>query len=178
MPVFPRRFEQYNHAEISLNRFVDEYENKSEWKLTYYVRKDVMQRARTGLKVRKKVHVKRVKDMEVTSMQVNGILVCMNSKQPYNQMSFDILKAMNELVGSFNSGTVALLAFGPSEKPYEKGKHEQSIKQKLRRLERENLIELNKKKYYKLPVWDKFYQALMELKDGGITIRQPGDDIF
>lgn len=178
MPIFPIKFKQYDHAEISLNRYVDEYESNSDWQLSYSVRRDVMQRARSGLKVRKKVHIKKVKKIEVARRQVNDMLICMNNRRPYSQMSFDILKAVNSMIGGFNTGSVALLAFGPSDKPYEKGKHEQNVKLKIKKMEHENLLELNKRKYHKMPVWDAFYTALTELKDSGIVIQQPGDDLF
>ena len=178
MPVFPKKFAQYEHAEISLNRYVDQYEDDPEWQLSYSVRKDVMQRARSGLKVRKKVHIRKVKKIEVTRHQVDALLLQLHRRRPYNQMSFDILEAIQSMIGGFNTGSIALLAFGPSEKTYEKGKHEQNVKIKIKRMVDENLLELSKNKYHKMPVWDIFYNALMELKESGIYILQMGEDLF
>lgn len=169
MPIFPPEVEQYQYAQISLNRYIDEgYHLRSDWELRGTVRKDVMRRAKAGIPVRKVVYLRRRHpDLQITTRQVQDGLRCLHKYTPYNKESFAILKAIDEIDSKkgFNSAEVALAAFGPSDKEYQEGEKQQSIKWKLRNMQDAHLLRMHKRRYYKLPVWDLFYKEVKIIEE-------------
>jgi len=163
MSIFPREAGQYDWAQLSLNKYVEEYEGKTEWELRTTIRKDTMQRVRSGLTSSKVVFMRKPKVFEITIRQLNDTLSAINSKCPYHMNSYKVIKAIDSFIGGFNSGAVAYLIYGPSEKDYETGKHEQNVKRIIFCLRKENLLIVDKKKFCKLPVWKYFYAEVQKL---------------
>ena len=177
MSIFPRRSEQYTYAQLSLNKYLDEYISDESWEMRTNVRRDVMARAMDGKKVNKKVTMRQVKEIEVTDRQILDTLSHLNSRKPMAQLSFTLISSIDVWLKPFNSGDIAYAMFGPSEKTWEKGKHEQNIKNKIRRLAEVNLIHLDKRKYYKCPIWAAFMRKLEEMIDEESVIIDTGPKI-
>ncbi len=159
--IFKKQAFQYEHTEIKLTTYLDKYAGEdSEWELRSKVRADTMLRARQGLPVKKTVHLRREKIIEVTHRHMELVLLSLNQRKAFNELSRDIILCADSMPDGFNSGDVALKLFGPSDKPYEKGAKEQNVKMKIRRLEYNNCLLLNKGKYYHLPVWKPFIEQI------------------
>ena len=167
MPIFLKEAAQYDWAKLSLNRYIEEYESDPDWVLRTSIRKDTINRARAGLSTKKIVYMRKPKVFELTIRQVNDALACINNRNPYHLTSYNAIYAINSFIGEFNSGAIALLMYGPSDKSYETGKGEQNVKRMIYRMRDENLLVVHKRKFYKLPVWTYFYIEVRKIyKDG------------
>lgn len=164
--VFRPEAYQYDHAQVLLPKYLEKYAD-GEWELRSTVRKDTLHRCKLGLPVKKKVYLRKPKDIEVTHRQVELVLLAMNSRRPFNVLSRDILYCIDEMDAGFNGFEVALKMFGPSDKPNTKANHEQKVKQKVRKLEYNNVLLLLKIKYYKLPVWQPLLKMVREIDKTG-----------
>ena len=164
--IFQKEAYQYEHANVALPTYLKKYKD-SEWECRSTIRKDTLERCRLGLPVKKVVLVRRPREIEVTPRQMELTLLAMNQRKAFNGLSRDILFCINKLKDGFNSGDVALILFGPSDKYYEKGRHEQNIKRKVRRLEHHNVLVLRKQKYYKPPVWKPLIKMIEEADKRG-----------
>jgi len=176
MSIFPNETEQHEYAQITLNRYVDEgWDKRTDWEVRGTIRKDVMARAQAGITVKKVIIIRRLHpQLEITTRQVYDMLSALNAYDTYSPMSFDILDAIEKLDGvreknGFNSADVAIMAFGPSDKDYERGKKQQSVKKKLRRMCQAKLLKMHKYKHYKLPVWGLFYAEVRIIKSNVAT---------
>lgn len=168
MPIFPTEAEQHQYAQIPLNRFLNEgYDKRNDWEVRGTIRKDVLERARSGIKVKKMVMMRRTNPkLRISVKQVYEALAALNHYNPRNKFSFAMLKAIDELSNEkgFCSAEVAVKAFGPSKKDYQKGDKQQSVKKKLRRLREIRLLRFERRKYFKLPVWSLLYEEVKKIE--------------
>jgi len=160
--IFLKEREQYEYVQITLLRYIDDYKDNPQWELRTTIRNDTMARCNSGLPTKKTVILRREKLLVATLKQVHSMLSVLNGKKPYNTLSRDLVFYIDSVTKGFNSGDIAFGIFGPSDKPYERGAHEQNIKIKLRRLAYHNLLVLRKMKYQKLPAWKSFAEAIRE----------------
>lgn len=162
--IFPKEAYQYDHAQARLPIYLKKYKD-SEWELRSTIRSDTLARCEAGLPVKKIVQVRRPKKIEVTFRQMELVLLALNRRKAFSERSRDILFTIDEFDDTkkgFNSGTIALKLFGPSDKYYEIGKNQQNVKRIIRHLTYHNVLLLEGMKYYKLPVWSAFMVMVRE----------------
>lgn len=167
MATFPKEAAQYDWAKLSLHRYIEEYETNPDWELVSSVRRDTWQRARLGQPTKKMVYMRRPKDLAPTVKQIASALTNLNSRNPYSLTSYYVIKAVNSIVGKFSAPDVAFIAFGPSDKEYEKGANEQNVKRIVFRMRDDNLLGFKKRKFHKLPAWIYFWQEVEILYQEG-----------
>lgn len=164
--IFQREAYQYEHGQVTLPIYLEKYKD-TEWELRSTIRSDTLARCEAGLPVKKIVQVRRPKPPEVTIRQTELVLVAMNRRRAFNELSRNILYCIDTIETGFNSGDVAMLMFGPSDKYYEKGKNQQNVKRIIRQLEYHNVLLLDSMKYYKLPVWTPLLDKIREADQRG-----------
>ena len=172
MSIFPKEVAQYDWAEISLVRYLEEYEGDESWEIRSKIRADTLERVRQGLPSKKVVLMRRPKEFELTIRQVNDMLASINAMRPYSLTSYKVLYTIETFTDSFSSGDIALAAFGPSDKPYEKGRHEQNVKRMIFAMRRENLLLLYRRRFNKLPVWQYFWTEVSKIYESGKFIER------